>query len=456
MPVGESAGTVYVVIDGDASPLMAKYAQAETASRAAGQRVASDFNSGTSSAGDGAERFGQRTTHAFEQISSSSRKAVTDIQAVSGTLRTLDGNQGIRAAERFLTMIPGLAPALQSIFPIIGAIAFAEVVARAAERFQKLGIGGSDAGQKIDTAFRDVNQEIRASNDSLQVGNDRLENEIAKIEHKPENGIKLALDEAIQAADELGKSLDTDLSKLSKTVGENKVGILGQILGHASTSDIEAQLQAFQDKVAKITAQSAIPRQESVGGVSILSPELLEKQKIAAQTKTNIELNQIYTDELQKLGHELKTAMSAPGDGAVDSSQKIEILRQSIVNLTEQQKSIGLRATGANLKDQKDDAQAKAEAERAANEAHKQQVEALAKSDEDALEIDARTHKANTAELIAYWESRLSAESGFAERDEAINRKLTQLHTENQAAIERVAAHGAEVMKQQTDRKSNV
>ena len=242
----ENIGGVSVSITGDISQLQAIQGPATATAQKIGQSVAAGFNTAALSAGqltaeidrliaaiqqEGAvsnlamqrnmamaASFRQRTTHAFEQISSSSRKAVTDMQAVSGTLRTLDGNQGIRAAERFLTMIPGLAPALQSIFPIIGAIAFAEVVARAAEHFQKLGLGGSDAGQKIDTAFRDVNQDIRASNDSLQVGNDRLENEIAKIEHKPENGIKLALDEAIQAADELGKSLDTDLSKLSKTV----------------------------------------------------------------------------------------------------------------------------------------------------------------------------------------------------------------------------------------------
>jgi hypothetical protein len=44
MAVGESAGSVYVIIDGDVAPLVAKYAQAETASRAAGVSVAKSFN----------------------------------------------------------------------------------------------------------------------------------------------------------------------------------------------------------------------------------------------------------------------------------------------------------------------------------------------------------------------------------------------------------------------------
>ena len=64
--------------------------------------------------------------------------------------------------------------------------------------------------------------------------------------------------------------------------------------------------------------------------------------------------------------------MGAPGEGAVDSTQKIEILRGAIANLQEQQRSIGLRATGSDLKDEKASAETKAatarEAQRLATE----------------------------------------------------------------------------------------
>ena len=377
MAVGESAGSVYVTIDGDASPLMAKYAQAEAASRAAGQSVASSFSSGAASGAAVLETFGQRGGHAFEQISNSSRKAVTDIQAVSGTLRTLDGNQGIRAAERFLTMIPGLAPALQAAFPLVGAIAFAEVVARAAEHFSKLSAGANDAANAVQRAFRELNTGTTEANDSLQVANDRLENEIAKIEKKPENGIKLALDEAILSADQLGKSLDTDLGKLLKVLTEQKTGLVGQIFGQASTSDIETEIQQFQDRVAKVNATSKITRQESFGGVSLFAPEALNAQKTAAQTQTNTELTRLYTEELQKLQQELKTAYGPGTEGAVDNTRRVELLTQAIANLREQARSIDIKGINANLQGDKAGAQAKADADRRAEEAANRALEQL-------------------------------------------------------------------------------
>ena len=292
----EIIGGVSVSITGDAGPLQASFAAAQSSASAAGARVASAFNEGAG-ATDQMANAAIRAAAAeagFEQVVTKTNAAlhtqVTDIQAVSGTLRTLDGNQGIRAAERFLTMIPGLAPALQAAFPLIGAIAFAEVVARAVEHFEKLGKGANDAANAVQRAFREINIGAQESNDSLQVANDRLENEIAKIEKKPENGIKLALDEAILSADQLGKSLDADLSKLTKVLTEQKTGLAGQIFGQASTSDIEDEVQRFQDRVAKVTASSKIPRQESFGGVSLFAPELLARQKEAAQIETNTRL----------------------------------------------------------------------------------------------------------------------------------------------------------------------
>ena len=256
MADSELIGGVAVQITGDLSGLNAALGGAVNAGRhGRGNRFAVAFNEGAAGA--------DKIEDAFGKISGASHKAVTDIQAVSGTLRTLDGNQGIRAAERFLTMIPGLAPALQAAFPLVGAIAFAEVVGRAVEHFQKLGLGAQEAEEKINSAFREINVEARASNDTLQVGNDRLENEIAKIEHKPENGIKLALDEAIQAADELGKALDSDLSKLGKTVSENKVGMLGQILGQASTLGNRSGTQALPGQCR----QSHLAERNSAPGV---------------------------------------------------------------------------------------------------------------------------------------------------------------------------------------------
>lgn len=71
---------------------------------------------------------------AQRNFASAAHGSVTEIQATSGALRVLEGSGGIRAAERFLTLIPGLGPALQAAFPIIGAIALFDALTRLADK----------------------------------------------------------------------------------------------------------------------------------------------------------------------------------------------------------------------------------------------------------------------------------------------------------------------------------
>ncbi len=63
---------------------------------------------------------------------------ISEQAAASGTIRVAEGNQAIRAAESFLVKILGLGPALQAIFPIVGAIALGEMVAKAAGEVKHL------------------------------------------------------------------------------------------------------------------------------------------------------------------------------------------------------------------------------------------------------------------------------------------------------------------------------
>lgn len=174
MAVGESAGTVFVTIDGDASPLMAKYAAVAAASQAAGQRVGASFIAGGQAAGQASglvDQYGraiesaataqtvlapatERATEAIVRQNAAMHGSVTQIQAVSGTLRTLEGNQGIRAAERFLTMLPGLGAALQYAFPVVGAIALAEVLVRLTDRV----IGLKEATESLTAATHSADE----------------------------------------------------------------------------------------------------------------------------------------------------------------------------------------------------------------------------------------------------------------------------------------------------------
>ena len=92
----------------------------------------------------------------------------------------------LRAAERFVANILGLGPALKTVFPLVGGIALAGLLTELSEKAYNFYKSIRDAGEKAEGAFRGIIQPICESNDELRVANDRLANDIAKLEGKRE------------------------------------------------------------------------------------------------------------------------------------------------------------------------------------------------------------------------------------------------------------------------------
>lgn len=187
-------------------------------------------------------QFGQKATESGHQT-------VTSMQASSAAIRLLENPMGnnVRAVERFISMLPGMGRALQVAFPVVGALAFGDLLTKmgtdAYEFFQKI----EQAPARITKAFRELNEPLHLANDELALSNQRLENEIAKLEGKHQNGAAEALLEAKVAADKLADALDSDLSKLNKLLsGETHGAIAGLFLGQLKTSDIRGDMEKFQ------------------------------------------------------------------------------------------------------------------------------------------------------------------------------------------------------------------
>jgi hypothetical protein len=170
MAANESIGAVSVVIGGDYSKLVTDFAQAQGVAQKAGAAVASAFTGGAASAPQIVNQFGQavssagsasasaapqvaalssqtaslannatQAANALVRQASAAHAGVTEIQATSGALRVLEGSGGIRAAERFLTLIPGLGQVLVSAFPVVGAIALGTALIHMGEAAYKAG-----------------------------------------------------------------------------------------------------------------------------------------------------------------------------------------------------------------------------------------------------------------------------------------------------------------------------
>jgi hypothetical protein len=173
MAVDNSIGSVSVDIRGDYSRLQADFAAAQGLATKAGAGIAAGLTGGMAPAAAGASLILDKFGVAFRSVAAGAEAAtppvlnltggiqrliiaqallaqateasgaamahgVSQIQATSGALRVLEGSGGLRAAERFLTMIPGLGAALQYAFPIIGAIALFDIIGRMIDKITGL------------------------------------------------------------------------------------------------------------------------------------------------------------------------------------------------------------------------------------------------------------------------------------------------------------------------------
>jgi hypothetical protein len=180
--------------------------------------------------------------------------AKSNVVEMSASVRAMEGNvaNNERAVARFLEDTLHLGPALEAAFqvvgPVLAGVAIEETAAKAVKFFKDM----EAAPGKIAIAFRELNAPLRVSNEELAVTNQRLENEIAKLEGRRQNTLALALLEAKAAADKLAESLDKDLKALSDLQEKQKVGFLQQLFGEAGTEDLKTEIDRFRGEVAGV------------------------------------------------------------------------------------------------------------------------------------------------------------------------------------------------------------
>src|SRR5579885_1765626 len=97
--------------------------------------------------------------------------------------------------------------------------------------------------ERIAAEFARLTGTEKTANDEMRAANDRLENAIAKLEHRPQNNLKLAIDEAAVAADHLSEKLDKALRSFAEVTVKNAPGVFASILGQAGTEDIVKLIQ---------------------------------------------------------------------------------------------------------------------------------------------------------------------------------------------------------------------
>ena len=313
---------------------------------------------------------GESGRRANQAISEGSAHAVSGVQATSAALRTLEGGvtNNLRAAERFLATTLGLGEALKTAFPLFGALALTGVIGKLVEKagdaYQGI-VKLQEAPKRIGEEFQKLDQPIRVANDELAVTNDRLANEIAKLQGKPQNGLKLALDEAKLSADKLAESLSRDFGEVQKLLKEEQIGSLkGFFTGNASTSDLTQQFSQFRDKLTDIGISTGdrLSKTNDPKAQAAIYADATKQRKVAIDAETDSLKRQLATAE--KLQAERTRTYRAPAIspygavpgssvthqvGGPDQSARISELKGVIDNLQQESLNIGYSQTKAQL-----------------------------------------------------------------------------------------------------------
>jgi len=203
--------------------------------------------------------FSQAMAQAQSELDRFSGKArnaghstVSSMQASSAAIRLVEGGMtnNVRAVERFIATIPGVGKALQFAFPLVGALAFAGLIARMGQEVYQFIVKMNQVPLAIQNGFGSLNQSAQTALDELTKTNDELENQIAILQGKPANMLAVTLDDARIAADKLAESLQHDQERVTQLLKTQQIGWLGELLtGKDSTTAMSGAVDYWSQEL---------------------------------------------------------------------------------------------------------------------------------------------------------------------------------------------------------------
>jgi hypothetical protein len=157
-----------------------------------------------------------------------------------------------RHIRTFISTLPGVSKAMSAAFNAVAILVVIDVLVKAGEKVKKLAEAygeAHEASRKMGEGTKDVTEKLEVSGRALIVQTDHLQKMIDKLEHKPHNGLKDALDEAAERADNLVAKLKAAFDEEVKVLKEGEVGILGQMVGKSGNSDVTKITQDTQKAI---------------------------------------------------------------------------------------------------------------------------------------------------------------------------------------------------------------
>ncbi|MEO8100579.1 MAG: hypothetical protein ABI811_22970 [Acidobacteriota bacterium] len=270
----------------------------------------------------GASKFIVDMDAAAAKVTQFKERAVSDSKAAAAGMKVLEGQllDNKKAAESFFERMGGGSAIMKKAFPILGAVAFVNLLVDAGEKVYQFYQNIRDGEAKAAAAFRSLNAPLRETNLELAIANERLALDIARLEKKPRNTLALALAEAKAAANDLADSLDRDLQSLHKLLEEQGGGWLRHLFGKADLPEEIGGKTGFGGVIGRVAEITAAGRVE----VSAAADETSLKE---AQKKLDANLAKYYNEELARIEGLLKKAEPSrfdPGPNAGPRSTRYD------------------------------------------------------------------------------------------------------------------------------------
>jgi hypothetical protein len=280
------------------------------------RKISVDFDAGTT-------KFYAQVDGAARKLREFGRSGASSAQGTAAAMHILEGNFAgtQRTVDKFIETVLGLGPALQKAFIITGAVAFAGVLVDIGKKVYDFWKTMNEAPAKSTIAFRELSQGVRATNDELAVTNARLENEIAKLEGRHENTLKLALLQTKKASDDLSMSLDEALKKAQEVLKERDVSILA--LGTAGTSDLPDMAGRFRAEQADLAIETPTA-QLPEASAAMLRRQIRDIQ--ASIHDAQVKQDQ-FVAEHAPITDVTAAAPVLPGEGIQDQTERLKGLR---------------------------------------------------------------------------------------------------------------------------------
>jgi hypothetical protein len=237
-------------------------------------------------------------------VREATREMKANVAEAKATIALLGEEIGVklpRHVRGFVASIPGVAPALAAAFSGVAVLTIGTVLVEAGEKMVKFAEKSKNAAKEIYEAWRETIAQSTKQGIELDLVNDKLDNQIAKLEHKPANLLKLALDEDRKAAHDLSEELEKADANAKKVLKDKSLGFLGATVNAFTGGDtqrtgfVESDIKAAYAKLKEVQEAAEDAQNEAKPG----------DDAMAVKLKNRVNILKAYAHEVSLLSNSL-------------------------------------------------------------------------------------------------------------------------------------------------------